>query len=410
MVDQEGRARRHRGAGSSALPVPTVTAGLHRLGDAARIFSGTDGDMAGFDAVVPVDQVDRAGPRRMKTGLYRKTMHPMGRGPVRDKATTVAALAVAAALTSTLVVGVSQPVAGAAAIDLPAEGAFTCDFELPAGIFEQEVGGAIERDRIYMTRQPGMLFKYVPLRPDPATGTIRSGGRYLFDTSDHARAYEQFVKRSFVLDDTQFLDRDVFLNPDCRAWQAIGARDIGGFRAAVAVRMETWHVPDSNQRPLLQSRWPALARAAEEAGRNSVWLLYDKWEHVAAIVSTVPRLGPEAPARTEAGNLLALEAAPSLGGVVADQGWTRRTDRTHWVLTTWLPYGTGPNGEPDRGEPSLWPNSPLLPEPHDRDGVCVPSRGENHGTAPDDCTVNCGDGQWDDGEDNRRCPSDVPAF
>ena len=112
--------------------------------------------------------------------------------------------------------------APAATGPVDSDGAFTCDFRLPGDLPLEQVAPVIERDRIYMARQPGMLNKHLPIRPDPLTGTMRSGGRYLFDPSEHARDYRRFVSEDFVLDGVQFLDRPIFIDPDCHAWSTIG--------------------------------------------------------------------------------------------------------------------------------------------------------------------------------------------
>lgn len=288
---------------------------------------------------------------------------------------------------------------------VPSDGAFTCDFQVRGDFPIERVPPVIERDRIYMARRPGMLRKHIPLRPDPATGNLRSGGRYLFDTHDNAKAYKSWVEEEFILDGTLFFDREEFLDVDCHAWKTIGAEDFADIHdTQVVFRTERWAVPESNQLPFLKSRWPAIRDEAALRGLTSVWLLYGKQERLVTLVYFANRT---APAGTDFAGLIALESAPPLGALFADQMWTKTMDRTQFSLTIWFP---NPFPVGDRGEPSLWPNSPILPEPGPNDGVCEPSRGENHDTAPNDCTPTCGDGVWDDDEDNQRCPSDVPHF
>ena len=290
--------------------------------------------------------------------------------------------------------------------NVAAEGAFTCDFQVdPTQFSLDELAPAIERDRIYMARQPGMLHKHIPIRPDPASLTFFAGGRYLFDTFENAKDYKDFVVNRFVLDGIQFLDRPYFLNPDCHAWATIGAHDFGDIHdSQIVLRTERWVVPAANQRVLLMQRWPAVRLEAQRRGLTSVWLLYNKQEQLVSFVYFANRAGPD-PGTADVASLAALEASPPLGQPFADLSWTRIFDRTQWTLTIWFPTVF-----PDRGEPSLWPNSPLFPEPGPTDGVCEPSRGEDHSTAPDDCSPHCGDGVWDADENNASCPSDVPAF
>jgi hypothetical protein len=92
-----------------------------------------------------------------------------------------------------------------------------------------------------------------------------------------------------------------------------------------------------------------------------------------------------------------------LGAIFDDQRWPKVMDLTQWSWTIWFPFVAG-----DRGEASLWPHSPPLPEPTPTDGVCEVSRGENAQTTPNDCPVNCGDAicQSSEGENTMSCPGD----
>ena len=195
-----------------------------------------------------------------------------------------------------------------------------------------------------------------------------------------------------------FLERPEFLEPDCHAWRAIGSAQFGDIRSEqVTLRTERWSAPDANQRAYLRAQWPIIEEDARSRGLSAVWLLYQKQEDLVTIISFAPRLAlsPDA-------GIAAMEAAPTLGAMFDARGWDRAFDRTHWTFNVWFPYAFA-----DRGEASIWTNSPPFPEPTSTDGVCVPSRGETHATAPDDCTPRCGDGLPDADETWERCPSDV---
>ena len=172
------------------------------------------------------------------------------------------------------------------------------------------------------------------------------------------------------------------------------------------MRTERWSVPEGNHRPALQAAWPRVRAAAAARGFSSVWLLYSKAERLVTVVYYDAHTVPHSPDALDIPALAALEAGPALGDELVGPGWTKTLDLTEFVLTIWFP---NPGSSGDNGEPSLWPNSPPLPQPTASDGVCEPSRGENAGTAPSDCTPSCGDGVPDPDEDNVRCPSDVPA-
>src|SRR6516162_6636601 len=51
-----------------------------------------------------------------------------------------------------------------------------------------------EADRPHLVDQPGMRHKYLPLRHDPATGALSSGGRYLFRHYEDATKYRDFLE------------------------------------------------------------------------------------------------------------------------------------------------------------------------------------------------------------------------
>jgi hypothetical protein len=243
--------------------------------------------------------------------------------------------------------------------DIAAAGAFICDFGLPGDMPFDQVPAILERDRQSMAARPGFIRKLVPLRIDPFTGDLSSGGRYLFETKQDAEAYQQWVTEEFALDGVLFFDRPYFLQPDCRAWEVIGAHDFGDIHAShIVIRTERWSVSSDNQRKLLKDRWPAVRAAAEARGLSSVWLLYDKKGDVVSLVYTADRIAPPDPYVPDFASLLALEFAPPLGALFDDQPWNRVFDRTHWTLTIWFPFHGG-----DSGEPSLWPNSPPFPRP-----------------------------------------------
>ena len=285
--------------------------------------------------------------------------------------------------------------------NIQARGAFTCDFTIP-GNSPLDVAPVIERDRMYMAERPGMQRKQIPLRFDNATGDLLSGGRYLFDTRQQAEAYKSWAEDDFALDGTLFFDRPYFLDRDCHSWRVIGAHNFQDLQRQVVLRTERWSVPDDSQMHTLKQRWPQIMAAASERGLTGAWLLYNKEEQLVQVVYFADRVAPPNPFVPDFASLGALESAPALGSIFDGQpGWARTFDRTQWVLTVWFPFVLG-----DHGQPSLWPNSPPLPEAYVGDGVCEVSRGENHASAPTDCGPLCGNGVCDAGEGTQNCPGD----
>lgn len=281
-------------------------------------------------------------------------------------------------------------------------GCFTCDFGLPGNLPLPQVPALIERDRMYMAEQPGMRTKHLPLRLDGGTGNLLSGGRYLFDTFDQAKDYKDWVTNEFILDGVKFLERPIFLAPECHAWRVVGVQHFGPVETQIIVRTERWSVPEGHHlEQRLKNRWDAIKDEAEQRGLTSVWLTYNEEEHLAQLVYFANRVAPADPNIPDFASLAALESAPPLGQLLDLYGWSKTFDRTQWVLTIWFPFELG-----DRGAPSLWPHSPPFPQPFSGDGVCEVSRGEKHSNSPTDCGPKCGNGVCNPGENTQNCPGD----
>ena len=242
-------------------------------------------------------------------------------------------------------------------------GAFTCDFGLssdPSLLPADKIAPSIERDRMYMAARPGLLHKHIPISFDN-TGNVFSGGRYLFDTAQHAREYRDWVFNSYVLDGVHFLKRPYFLSPECHAWTVIGAHDFGDAHSSqIVLRTERWSLRNARQPAMaLKQKFDAILETAQARGLTGVWLLYDPEEALASLVYFAGRVGPSDPGQPDFASLGALAGTPPLGEIFDGQGWTRTFDRTQWTLTIWFPFALG-----DRGEPALWPNTPPFPQPY----------------------------------------------
>jgi hypothetical protein len=237
------------------------------------------------------------------------------------------------------------------------------------------------------------------------TGNIFSGGRYLFDTALHASQYKEWVFNSYNLDGILFFNRPYFLHPECHAWEVIGAHDFQDIHSSqIVLRTERWAVPPASQRDMLREKFTALLAQAQMRGLTSVWLLYNQDEALVSLVYFGRRVAPNDPRMPDVASFQALANQSHLGAIFDDQKWTQTFDRTQWTLTIWFPFMLG-----DRGEPSLWPNTPPFPQPYAGDGVCEVSRGESAATTPD-CPPVCGDGIAQPGENSTNCPGDVRLF
>ena len=106
---------------------------------------------------------------------------------------------------------------------IPCEGAAFDDFRLTPHLPPAAAPGVIERDRLHMAARPGFIRKLLPLRIEPETGTVYSGGRYLLDTYEHAREFADWVEHEFVLDGIPILKRADFADVTTAVWRVIGA-------------------------------------------------------------------------------------------------------------------------------------------------------------------------------------------
>ena len=238
-----------------------------------------------------------------------------------------------------------------------AAGALTVDFGLPGTLPFDQVAPVIERDRLQMAKRPGLRQKHLPIRPDAATGTFLSGGRYLFDTVEHAEQYKSWAENEFVLDGTKFFERPFFIDPQAQVWKVVGAHDLADlYTAHLVIRSERWQLPAGEHN--LEPAWPKIYQEAERRGLSSVWLLHNDAEQLAGLVSIAGHVRPPDPEHPDEASLLALESSETLGATLEQSGAIKVFDRTSWVLTIWFPLV---EGEPD--VPALWPNSPPLPAP-----------------------------------------------
>lgn len=291
----------------------------------------------------------------------------------------------------------------------PAKGAYTCDlFVDPALLGDPTAVAKIDRDRTYMTDRPGLLIKYQPVLFNPLDpGTVIAGGRYLFKTVAHAVGFDLWLRFRFFLDGALFFERSYFQGADCHIWYVVGVRNFTEDPLEQSLlRIERYKLTRFLHPGELQDLRSALEDEAEQRGLTGVWFLYNPLRRLVQIHHLANRLTPLESGELDIPGLVALSSQPPLGSVIADSSWTSELDLTYFVHLIGFPFVLG-----DRGEPTVWPNSPPLPEPHENDGSCQPARGETSETAPNDCLPTCGNAMEDPGETPDNCPADVrPAF
>jgi hypothetical protein len=290
-----------------------------------------------------------------------------------------------------------------------ASGAFTCEITLAGDYPPTQVPADLERDRMVMSREPGLLVKYLPLAFDPQGTTngqpnLWSGGRYLFKKAKQAARYHRFVEEEFTLDGVQFLDRDIFLETDCHHYTVLHAYELTPLHDTHAlVRVERFEMTGAKPVKKLAALWPQLRQEAHDRTLAAVWVIYNEDEGIASVVYINDRIVPADPTAPDFASLGYLSSAPPLGHFLEELGWQRTFDRTQWILTIWHPFVDG-----DHGEPSDWPHSPPFALPSCGDGVCEVSRGEQATTCALDCPTQCGNGRCQPrgGEDDLNCPGD----
>jgi hypothetical protein len=283
-------------------------------------------------------------------------------------------------------------------------GATFCDYKLYPTLPVTQAPAFIERDRMYMAAQPGVLFKYLPLTlPTASEPYLYSGGRYLVDTVKHAEQYAHWVINEYALDGVRFSQRPYFVQTECTAYSVIGLKDFKDLRSTHHVmRTERFELPEGDHRGYLESRWGQVQLEAQARGMSSVWLVYNARARKAAFVYTLEHGAQVDATVPDFATLSRLESAPSLGARFARRGWVKTQDVTQFIWGLWFRFSPG-----DKGQATLWPNAPALPVPFSGDGLCLVSAGENHQNSPSDCPPACGNGMPDAGETSVNCPGDV---
>jgi hypothetical protein len=207
---------------------------------------------------------------------------------------------------------------------IDAKGAFTSEIDLPPVIKPGPLNTLAETDRPHLVDQPGMRHKYVPLRHDPATGAITSGGRYLFRSYDDATKYRDFLEaKIFPGELTTFWNRSVFINTVRFAWRVTGAHDLSPITTHDLNRFERYSVPDAKFEARLPDLFPAFLEAARRLDLGHVSLMFQPEHNLVGVVTAAARDGSQAP-RLETVRLStdALTLRLGVGGAPDRPRWT----------------------------------------------------------------------------------------
>src|SRR5262245_11615437 len=175
---------------------------------------------------------------------------------------------------------------------IEAKGAFTSEIDLPPIIKPGPLNTVTEADRPHLIDQPGMRHKYLPLRHDPATGAISSGGRYLFRGYEDATKYRDFLEaKVFPSEQTTFWKRPFFFNTVRFAWCVTGAHDLAPITTHDLNRFERYSVPDAKFEARLPELFPAFLEAARWLDLAHVSLMFQPEHNLVGVLTAAAREG-----------------------------------------------------------------------------------------------------------------------
>jgi hypothetical protein len=244
---------------------------------------------------------------------------------------------------------------------IDAKGAFTAEIDLPPGLKPGELNTRAEVDRPHLVDQPGMRHKYLPLRHDPATGALSSGGRYLFRHYEDATRYRDFLEaKVFPGEPTKFWKRPFFSNVDRFAWRVAGAHDLAPIATHELNRFERYSVPDAQFEARLPELFPAFLEAARRLDLAHVSLMFQPEHQLVGVLTAAARDIRYAPGFDSMRH--SIDGLPLRGSVAAARltqlGARKVFDLTSLNLAVWLPLSAQAGGLP-----AIWPNSPPIPQP-----------------------------------------------
>jgi len=244
---------------------------------------------------------------------------------------------------------------------IDAKGAFTSEIDLPPTIKPGPLNTLAEVDRPHLVDQPGMRHKYLPLRHDPATGAISSGGRYLFRSYEDATKYRDFLEAKVFPDEQPtFWKRPYFINTVRYTRCVTGAHDLAPITTHDLNRFERYSVPDAKFEARLPELFPVFLEAARRLDLAHVSLMFQPEHNLVGVVTTAALEGRQTPSLETV--RLSTEALASHGSVsearLTELGARKIFDRTSLNLAVWLPLS-----EQAGGVAAIWPNSPPIPLP-----------------------------------------------
>ena len=87
-----------------------------------------------------------------------------------------------------------------------------------------------------------------------------------------------------------------------------------------------------------------MVAAAKARGLSSVWLVYSPETNLAAVVYATNHVGGADTSGPDFATLSAIQSAPSLAAVVAQQDWVKNQDLTQFIWGVWFKFLPGDHG------------------------------------------------------------------
>ena len=129
------------------------------------------------------------------------------------------------------------------------------------------VPNVIERDRQHMSARPGIHLKLLPVLQTPQACEVLTGGAYLFDTIEDARAFAHWTENEFVIDGVPFVEMPALLSRTAKVWQVLGAENFAPVEThQIVMRVEEWRMPTGMDGKALSQHWSDVRDAARKQG------------------------------------------------------------------------------------------------------------------------------------------------
>lgn len=233
--------------------------------------------------------------------------------------------------------------------EISAKGATTADITIAGpGVPLHALMDRQYEDSQTMDKRPGMYIKYLPYRYDEVTGKLLTGGSYLFDTWDNAKAYARWTTEDFRVGDpeTPFWQQPMFEATTRFFWKVIGAHNFAPIGEHAVGRLQRWKCHSTaGVEKTLQDIYPAIRSAAEAQGAASVWLLYSPEEETIGLQLAFKKVKDEVDDNAVKQALDNVAGKPSLGSILSTNLELRLIhDRCSVFLTLWLPQSRTAGG------------------------------------------------------------------